>query len=42
VLWSLLYLVVGRVFQFLVLLGRGDRGKEIEIRVPRTLMEVAM
>jgi hypothetical protein len=35
VLWSLLYLVVGRVFQFLVLLGRGDRVKEIEILVLR-------
>jgi hypothetical protein len=42
VFWSLLYLVVGRVFQFLVLFGHGDRAKEIEIRVPRTLMEVAM
>ncbi|MCW2916376.1 MAG: Integrase catalytic region [Actinomycetia bacterium] len=31
VLWSLHYPVVRRVFQFLVLLGRGDRVKEIEI-----------
>jgi putative transposase len=31
VFWSVLYLVVGRVFGFLVLLGRGDRAKEIEI-----------
>jgi putative transposase len=29
--WSFLYLVLGRVFQFLVLLTRGDRAKEIEI-----------
>jgi hypothetical protein len=31
VFWSFLYLVLGRVLQFLVLLGRGDRAKEIEI-----------
>jgi putative transposase len=31
VLWSFFYLVLSRVFQFLVLLGRGDRAKEIEI-----------
>jgi putative transposase len=31
VCWSFLYLVVGRIFGFLVLLGRGDRAKEIEI-----------
>jgi transposase InsO family protein len=31
VLWSLHYLVLSRVFQFFVLLGRGDRAKEIEI-----------
>jgi putative transposase len=31
VLWSLHYLIIRRVFQFLVLLGRGDRAKEIEI-----------
>ncbi|MCW2890088.1 MAG: Integrase catalytic region [Streptosporangiaceae bacterium] len=30
-LWSLHYLVLSRVFQFFVLLGRGDRAKEIEI-----------
>ena len=29
--WSLLYLVLCRIFQLLVLLGRGDRAKEIEI-----------
>jgi hypothetical protein len=40
VFWSFLYLVLGRVFQFLVLVSRGDRAKEIEIRVPRTLKEV--
>jgi len=31
VFWSLLYLVLCRIFQLLVLLGRGDRAKEIEI-----------
>ncbi len=31
--WSLLYLIVGRVFQFPVLLGRGDRAKAAEIVV---------
>jgi putative transposase len=31
VLWSLHYLIIRRVFQFLVLLGRSDRAKEIEI-----------
>jgi putative transposase len=35
VFWSLLYLVLGRVFQFLVLVSRGDRAKEIEILVLR-------
>jgi hypothetical protein len=31
VLWSFLYLILGRFFQFLVLLGRGHRAREIEI-----------
>jgi hypothetical protein len=35
VFWSLLYLVLGRVFQFLVLVSRGDRAKEAEILVLR-------
>jgi hypothetical protein len=26
-----LYLILGRIFQFLILLGRGDRAKEVEI-----------
>ena len=30
-LWSFLYLILGRFFQFLVLLGRGHQAKEIEI-----------
>ena len=30
-IWSLLYLVLCRIFQLLVMLGRGDRAKEIEI-----------
>jgi putative transposase len=29
--WSTLYIVFGRVFQILVLFGRGDRAKEVEI-----------
>ena len=29
--WSLLYLVLRRIFQLIVLLGRGERAKEIEI-----------
>ena len=29
--WSLLYLILCRIFQLLVLLGRGDYAKEIEI-----------
>ncbi|GAA0426744.1 hypothetical protein Acor_65450 [Acrocarpospora corrugata] len=33
--WSSLYLILGRVSQFLVLLGRGDRVKAIEIVVLR-------
>jgi hypothetical protein len=32
---SSLYLVVGRLFAFLVLLARGDRSKELEILVLR-------
>jgi hypothetical protein len=40
VFWSFLYLILGHVLRFLVLLVRGDRSKEIEIRVPRTLKEV--
>ncbi|GLW97013.1 hypothetical protein Misp02_11000 [Microtetraspora sp. NBRC 16547] len=35
VLWSFLYLILGRVFQLLVLLGRGDRANAIEIVVLR-------
>ena len=31
VLWSFLYLILARFLQFLVLLGRGHRAKEIEI-----------
>jgi hypothetical protein len=31
VFWSLLYLVLCRIFQLLILLGRGDRAKGIEI-----------
>jgi hypothetical protein len=31
VFWAFLYMILGRVFQFLVLLGRGDRAKEVEI-----------
>ncbi len=30
-LWSFLYLILGRFFQFLVLLGRGHQAREIEI-----------
>ncbi|MET8992811.1 integrase core domain-containing protein [Nonomuraea wenchangensis] len=33
--WSFLYLILGRVFQLLVLLGRGDRAKTAEIVVLR-------
>ncbi|GAA0422193.1 hypothetical protein Acor_81790 [Acrocarpospora corrugata] len=33
--WSSLYLILGRVFQFLVLLGRGDRAKAAEVVVLR-------
>lgn len=33
--WSVLYLLLCRVLQFLVLFGRGDRAKEIEIVVLR-------
>jgi hypothetical protein len=38
--WSVLYLVVGRVLGFLVLLGRGDRAKEIEILALRHQLAV--
>lgn len=31
VFWSALYLLLGRILQFLILLGRGDRAKEVEI-----------
>jgi hypothetical protein len=31
VFWSVLYFVLGRIFQFLVFFGRGDRAKEAEI-----------
>jgi hypothetical protein len=31
VFWSVLYLILGRILQFLILLGRGDRAKEVEI-----------
>ncbi|MGI5490137.1 hypothetical protein [Microtetraspora malaysiensis] len=34
-LWSLLYLILGCVFQLLVLLGRGDRANAIEVVVLR-------
>ncbi|MFF3669936.1 integrase core domain-containing protein [Microtetraspora malaysiensis] len=34
-LWSFLYLILGHVFQLLVLLGRGDRANAIEIVVLR-------
>jgi putative transposase len=33
--WSVLYLLFGRVLQFWVLFGRGNRSKEIEILVLR-------
>ena len=29
--WSVLYLILCRILQFLILLGRGDRAKEVEI-----------
>ncbi|WP_062349355.1 hypothetical protein [Herbidospora yilanensis] len=35
VLWSSLYLILGRVFSSWVLLGRGDRDKAAEIVVLR-------
>jgi hypothetical protein len=28
--WSVLYLILGRILQFLILLARGDRAKEVE------------
>jgi len=33
---SFIYWAVRRLFELLVLVGRSDREKEIEIRVPRT------
>ena len=33
--WSVPYLFFGRILQFLILLGRGDRAKEVEILVLR-------
>jgi len=33
--WSVPYLVLGRILQFLILLARGDRAKEVEILVLR-------
>jgi hypothetical protein len=36
------YLAAMNAFSFVRLLLMGDREKEIEVRVPRTLMEVAM
>jgi hypothetical protein len=38
--WSLLYLILCRIFQFLVLLGRGDYAKEIEILALRHQVSV--
>jgi hypothetical protein len=38
----LAYLAVRSVFALVVLVGRSDRSKEIEIRVPRTHEEVWM
>jgi hypothetical protein len=38
----LVNLAVVRVFGWLMLLARSDAVKDAEIRVPRTLMEVAM
>ncbi len=38
--WSLLYFVLCRIFQLLVLLGHGDRAKEIEILALRHLVAV--
>jgi len=35
VVWSVLYLILGRILQFLILLGRGDRAKDVEILVLR-------
>jgi len=36
---SVVYVVVCRLFELVVLLGRGERSKELEIRVPRTQTE---
>jgi putative transposase len=33
--WSVLYLILCRILQFVILLGRGDRAKEVEILVLR-------
>jgi putative transposase len=38
----LLYLIMIRVFGWLVLLGRGQASKDAEICAPRTQLEVAM
>jgi len=35
----LVYVVVCRLFELVVLLGRRERSKELEIRVPRTQRE---
>jgi putative transposase len=40
VFWAFLYMILRRVFQFLVLLGRGDRAKEVEILALRQQVAV--